>query len=132
MRVAALQQIGGYNGSLIAGEEPEMCLRLRGKGWIIRGIAAEMTLHDAAMFRFSQWWKRNVRAGHAFAEVSSMHARNPEKFWSKNARSNWIWGCVVPIILLALAWPTRGISLLDSACTACCGCAFSAGPAGRA
>src|SRR5438874_11182 len=74
--------------------------------------SAEMTLHDAAMFHFSQWWKRNVRAGHAFAEVSSLHAHEPEHFWRKDVRSNWIWGCVVPITLLALAWPTRGISLL--------------------
>jgi glycosyltransferase involved in cell wall biosynthesis len=112
MRVAALQQVGGYNATLIAGEEPEMCLRLRGNGWIIRGIATEMTLHDAAMMRFSQWWKRNVRAGHAFAEVSSQHAREPERFWYKDARSNWIWGCIVPLTLLALGWPTRGISLV--------------------
>src|SRR5207247_8455863 len=102
--VAALEQGSGYDASLIAGEEPEMCLRLRAKGWIIRGIAAEMTLHDAAIMRFSQWWKRNVRAGHAFAEVSSLHAREPERFWCKDARSNWIWGCVVPLTLLALAW----------------------------
>src|SRR5205823_6407449 len=49
MRVSAFQQVGGYNPSLIAGEEPEMCLRLRGQGWLIHGIVAEMTLHDAAM-----------------------------------------------------------------------------------
>lgn len=111
-RIAALHQVNAYNPALIAGEEPEMCLRLRGNGWKIIGINAEMTLHDAAMFRFSQWWKRNVRAGHAFAEVSSMHAHKPERFWCKDARSNWVWGCVVPIIFLALAWPTYGISLL--------------------
>ena len=112
MRVTAIQQVGGYNATLIAGEEPEMCLRLRGKGWIIRGIAAEMTLHDAAMMRFSQWWKRNVRAGHAYAEVSALHASEPERFWCKDVRSNWIWGVVVPLTLLSFVWLTRGISLI--------------------
>src|SRR5262249_30270274 len=33
MRVPALRQVGGYRASLIAGEEPELCTRLRGAGW---------------------------------------------------------------------------------------------------
>lgn len=111
-RSAAIQQVNGYDASLIAGEEPEMCLRLRAAGWIIRGISAEMTLHDAAMLRLRQWWRRNVRAGHAFIEVSTLHRQEPEKFWCKDTRSNWIWGFFVPVILLALSWPTRGLSLL--------------------
>jgi glycosyltransferase involved in cell wall biosynthesis len=101
-RVAALKEVNGYNSGLIAGEEPEMCLRLRNAGWEIWGIDVPMSIHDADMHRFSQWWMRNVRAGHAFAEVASMHSHEPERFWSKDVRSNWIWGVILPVILVVL------------------------------
>jgi hypothetical protein len=58
---------------VIAGEEPEMCVRLREKGWTIHRIDAEMTLHDAAITRFSQWWKRSLRSGHAYAQGYFLH-----------------------------------------------------------
>jgi GT2 family glycosyltransferase len=61
MRVGPLQQVGGFRASLIAGEEPELCLRLRSADWKIVRVGAEMTLHDAAMTRFRQWWRRAVR-----------------------------------------------------------------------
>jgi GT2 family glycosyltransferase len=74
-RADAFREAGGYNPSIIAGEEPELCLRLRRRGWIIRRLDAEMTLHDADMTRFRQWWKRAERAGHAYAEAYAMHGR---------------------------------------------------------
>jgi glycosyltransferase involved in cell wall biosynthesis len=73
IRVGALREVNGYDPAVIAGEEPEMCFRLRAMGWQIHRLDAEMTLHDAAMTRFGQWWKRNVRAGHAFAEGNWRH-----------------------------------------------------------
>ena len=112
MRVAALQQVGGYRASLIAGEEPELCVRLRAAGWKIQRLDAEMTLHDAAMTQFGQWWKRNARAGHAFAEVSWLHRGSPYGIWRRETRSNWIWGLIVPVLALLLALPTAGLSLL--------------------
>lgn len=65
MRMDALDEVGGYNPALIAGEEPEMCVRLRAAGWKIWRIDTEMTLHDAAMTRLGQFWSRARRAGHA-------------------------------------------------------------------
>src|SRR5207248_7579001 len=79
MRVKAVRATGGYRAALIAGEEPELCLRLREAGWKVLRLDAEMTLHDAAMTRFGQWWKRAVRAGHAFAEVSWLHRTSPQR-----------------------------------------------------
>jgi len=110
MRVSAFKEVGGFSPDLIAGEEPELCVRLRQKGWEILRVDAEMTLHDADMTRFGQWWKRNVRGGHAYAEGSSLHGKPPERHWVREARSNWFWGLLVPLLALGLAWPTRGIS----------------------
>lgn len=112
MRVAALKQAGGYRDSLIAGEEPELCVRLRGNGGKVARLDAEMTLHDAAMTQFTQWWKRNVRAGHAFAEVSWLHRSHPLCIWKRETRSNWLWGLLVPAVALLAAYWTYGLSLL--------------------
>ncbi|MGB7161383.1 MAG: glycosyltransferase [Tepidisphaeraceae bacterium] len=111
IRAAAFRDVGGYDPSVIAGEEPEMCVRLRAKGWTILRVDAEMTLHDAAMTRFGQWWKRNLRAGHAAAEGYAMHGAPPERHGAHRVRSNWVYGIALPLLSLALAWPTRGISL---------------------
>jgi GT2 family glycosyltransferase len=112
MRVEALRKIGGYRDTLIAGEEPEMCLRLRMAGHKVVRLDAEMTLHDAAMTRFGQFWKRNVRAGHAFAEVTWLHRHDPIQIWGRQTRSNWIWGLLVPLFAVMAAYPTYGLSLL--------------------
>jgi glycosyltransferase involved in cell wall biosynthesis len=98
MRAAALQSVGGYNPRLIAGEEPELCLRLRGKGWRVWRLDAEMTLHDAAMTRISQWWKRSMRAGYTFAEGAHMHGAPPERHRVVESRRAWVWGVVIPLV----------------------------------
>ena len=113
MRVAALRQVGGYRDDLIAGEEPELCVRLRAAGWKIRRIDAEMTSHDAAMIRFGQWWARSKRAGHAFAEGAALHGAPPERHWVRETRRALFWGMLLPIaiILLALWEPWLGFFL---------------------
>lgn len=112
MRVAALQAVGGYNPTLIAGEEPELCVRLRHNGGKIYRLNAEMTLHDAQMTRFGQWWKRSVRAGYAFAEGAWLHGAPPERHWVKETRSIRRLGIYLPALILATAWPTKGVSLV--------------------
>lgn len=103
MRMAALDAVGGYDPTLIAGEEPELCLRMRAQGWEVWRIEAEMTLHDAAMTRFSQFWKRMRRGGHAWAEGAAMHGAPPERHGVRGRNSALFWGVGVPLaILLAL------------------------------
>nr|WP_246523718.1 glycosyltransferase [Gemmata palustris] len=114
MRVAPLRQVGGFRGALIAGEEPELCARLRGAGWRVVRLGAEMTTHDAAMTRFGQWWRRTVRAGYAYAEVSRLHGSNPDRMWVREFRSNWFWGLLLPLVVLSVApfFPAAGLLAL--------------------
>ncbi|MEO0984958.1 MAG: glycosyltransferase [Cyanobacteria bacterium J06639_14] len=112
MRVTALKQVSGYNPTLIAGEEPEMCIRLREKGWRIWRIDADMTLHDAAMSRFGQWWKRSVRGGWAIAEGYVLYGTPPQSYMVKEYKSGWLWGLLIPILPLALIPLTHGLSLI--------------------
>lgn len=100
MRASALRQVGGYRDDLIAGEEPELCVRLRAKGWHIWRLDAEMTWHDAGMTRIGQWWKRCMRAGFAYAEGVRLHGAPPERHWVREARSAWVWGAGMPLAIL--------------------------------
>lgn len=114
MRVSSLQAAGGYDDRMIAGEEPELCLRLRRLGWSIRQLDAPMTLHDAAMTRFGQWWMRSLRAGYAFGLGAAMHGRGPERHWVAEQRRGLLWGLWIPLVVLAGAlvarspWPLAG------------------------
>src|SRR5258706_566197 len=100
MRVGALVQAGGYRDDLIAGEEPELCVRLRARGWKIWRLDAEMTLHDAAMSRFRQWWIRSIRSGYGFAEVSRMHRASPFRIWGRAVPSALFWGALLPALII--------------------------------
>lgn len=103
MRCAALTEVGGYREDLIAGEEPELCVRLRGAGWKIWRLADEMGLHDAAITRFGQWWTRTVRSGHAFAQGASLHGARPERHYLTETRRAVVWGALLPLAILGLA-----------------------------
>ena len=123
MRAAAFAQAGGFNPSLIAGEEPELCVRLRASGWQVWRLDAEMTLHDAAMHRFGQWWTRTRRGGHAFAEGAALHGTPPERHFVAETRRALLWGAALPLtallgaavtpwaLVLLLAYPLQIIRL---------------------
>src|SRR6266404_1026857 len=99
VRVEAFEAAGGFKPQMIAGEEPELCLRLRERGWKIWRLDAEMGLHDAAMTRFSQWWVRSVRFGYAMAEVSQLHSTSPLGIWRREMASSVFWGGLLPIAI---------------------------------
>lgn len=125
MRRTAFDAVDGYREDLIAGEEPEMCFRMRACGWRIRRIAAEMTLHDAAMTRMAQWWQRCRRAGHTYAEGAALHGCSPERYRQPELRRTLVWGLGLPLamvlltlvispwaLLLLLAYPAQIVRLL--------------------
>lgn len=103
MRAKVLEDVGGYREDMIAGEEPELCVRLRAAGWKIWRLGEEMTLHDAAMTRLGQWWKRNKRAGYAYAQGAYLHGAPPERHGVRQSRSAWIWGLGIPVLSISLA-----------------------------
>jgi len=105
-RADALRAAGGYRDDLIAGEEPELCLRLRASGGRVWRLDADMTLHDAAITKWSQWWSRNVRSGHAFAEGAFLHGRTPERHFIAETRRALIWAICLPLIIVVLCLVT--------------------------
>jgi len=103
VRVDAFREVGGFRAETIAGEEPELCAHLRGRGWRLLRLAEDMGWHDAAMLRFRQWWRRKVRCGHAFAHGALAG-------WAevRQAASALAWGAAAPAVgavsLVAGAW----------------------------
>ena len=87
-RREALEAAGGFDETLIAGEEPELCRRITALGFGILHVDLAMTGHDLAMTHFGQYWRRATRAGHAFAEVSERFRHTPDPFWLGDAERN--------------------------------------------
>jgi GT2 family glycosyltransferase len=102
IRAEAFRQVGGYDPALIAGEDPELSVRLRQRGWTILRVDAEMTLHDMAMTRFGQWWKRAERSGFAFAEGAAMHGKLPERHWVREVKIAAVLGIALPMTIFAV------------------------------
>lgn len=99
-RASVFRDVGGFTDDLIAGEEPEMCYRMRKVGWRIYRADKLMTLHDAAMTRFGQWVKRSSRAGYAYAARAALHWRDGNKYcFRENARIA-IWAFGIPLALI--------------------------------
>ncbi len=108
-RVRALTEVGGFDATMIAGEEPELCERLRDAGWSIERLDVEMTLHDAAMTHFGQWWIRAIRSGHACAEAAARVTADDDAHYA--LRRVVAWGGLLPLVTVASAAPTGGTSL---------------------
>lgn len=100
-KASALVQSGGYRADVVAGEEPELCVRLRQAGGKILRIDADMTLHDANIHMFKQWWTRAKRGGYAYALGAHLHGQPPERHWVKEHRRALAWGLWLPLGIVA-------------------------------
>ena len=109
MRRDALETAGGFNPELIAGEEPDLCRRIRADGGLIHHVDLPMTGHDLAMTSWRQYWRRALRAGHAYAEIGALYKDSGDPLWRQIARRNAVQACVymtVPLLMIAaaIAW----------------------------
>ena len=113
VRIDALRDVGGYDPALTAGEEPELCARLRSNGWTIWRVDAPMTIHDAAMYQFRQWWLRAVRSGYGYAQVwhkTASSSTSPALYTRELARAvGWTAGIAILGVLLCMAIGRAGV-----------------------
>jgi len=123
-RRSVLEKTGGFDETLIAGEEPELCRRIAALGFNILHVDRPMTGHDLAITRWQQYWKRSTRAGHAFAEVSERLRNSGQTFWTGESRRNRnraltliglvFVGFAAAIVLRSL-WPVAAVGLFFAA-----------------
>ncbi|MEP3224689.1 MAG: glycosyltransferase [Parasphingorhabdus sp.] len=115
MRVTTFQSNGGYNGALIAGEEPELCHRIRAAGGKIWRADEPMTIHDAAMHSFRPWWLRAVRSGFGYAQVFWTTRGSDNPLYRREVARSLFWGLILPTIFVigAFLHPILGIFFLS-------------------
>lgn len=126
IRRQAFDGIGGFDPTIAAGEEPELCQRLIRKGWRIAKLSHAMAQHDLAMTKFGQWWLRMMRNGYGSMDVARRF--NVAKF-AMTTRKTQIWtmwltltvafsvtsffadstDVVLLALLLSSLWPLRWI-----------------------
>lgn len=101
LRREALDAAGGYPEGMIAGEEPHLSIEMRTLGWTIYCLDREMVLHDAAMTRFRQWWRRSIRGGYACAELVDRHRTSRLHGFRRSLYRMLFWGGVLlPAIVI--------------------------------
>jgi hypothetical protein len=76
-----------------------MWVRLRELGMKIWRLNSEMTLHDAGMTKFSQWWTRNVRTGYGIGEVYELHKNSPFGICKMERTRAVFWGGLLPLLI---------------------------------
>ena len=111
VRRSALAQVGGFDPLLKAGEEPELCARLRAAGWEIEHIDTPMTLHDLALNSFRAYWLRAYRSGIAYAEVAERMRALGDPLWQHESRRDFRHG----LLFVAAPWLLLGAFWLDGA-----------------
>jgi GT2 family glycosyltransferase len=101
MRAEAFEAVGGFDPTAPAGEEPELCQRLRRAGWSVRRVDAEMTRHDLGMTRFRQWWRRQYRSGYNGLDILTRFPGEDRLFADELGRAR-LWG---------IGWPSAVIGV---------------------
>jgi GT2 family glycosyltransferase len=98
-RLDALREVGGSDENLAAGEEADLCWRLRQTGWRIVCVEGEMARHDLAMNGFRDYWRRAVRRGYAYGEIGHRFARTSDRMWLRE----WVRNLAgVPMVALMI------------------------------
>jgi glycosyltransferase involved in cell wall biosynthesis len=98
MRREILERTDGFDPDLIAGEEPDLCRRIRASGGKILHIDVPMTGHDMAILHWNQYWRRAVRTGHAYAEVAARYGHTSDPLWARESRGNLLRGSMYILI----------------------------------
>ena len=111
VRRSVFETLRGYNASLIAGEDPEFGVRVSLAGHRMHKLDATMAVHDADIHRFSQWWKRAIRGGHAIGQRAELHARDASRDGAHQRTSTLAWGLALPAAILLALPATNGASL---------------------
>jgi hypothetical protein len=108
MRVDAVLAAGKFDAGMLAGEEPDLCRRIKERGGIVRRLGVEMAFHDIAMTRLGQWWTRMRKNGYGMAGLRLYGEGSRREIYRQQFRSTLVWGLVVPVFTavaaLVVAW----------------------------
>jgi GT2 family glycosyltransferase len=118
VRAAAFRAISGFDPTVLAGEEPEMCQRMRAADWKVHRLDVAMAQHDAAMTNFGHWWTRQLRTGRFTMEVADRFAERSGDLYRHTIWSArfWVWsglaGLAAALIIGLLFGTLLGVAAL--------------------
>ena len=117
VRLTVFADVGGFNETVSAGEEPELCYRIKQQRWKIIRIDHDMAQHDLAMSYFTQWWKRQVRGGYGGLDIARRFGLDKFKKNCWRSRFWLMWpflilvgmklGGILVATLIAILWPIQ-------------------------
>lgn len=93
---------GGFNPSIVGGEDTELCARIKNLGWTVSVIPVRMGEHDSKVLNIRQFWIRSQRAGEGYQEISRLYIRHEDKLFLRQNISNWVYGGIIPLTILML------------------------------
>jgi glycosyltransferase involved in cell wall biosynthesis len=108
IRISSISAVNGFQDDLVAGEEPDLCLRMGRLGFVVQRIDCEMGFHDAAMYSIKNWWSRTKRSGYAYAEHVWRHGKSAIPSWRAQLLSIVFWPIALPIAILSLSMAMIG------------------------
>jgi hypothetical protein len=106
-RRAAITDAGLFDETLQVGEEPDLCYRVRQRGGRILCLDDAMVTHDLGMHRFSQYWRRSIASGRAYASIAMRFRRDPERMWMRETLVNFAEPALWLLIVL-VGWQLFG------------------------
>lgn len=101
----------GFREDLLAGEEPELCSRLRAQGGGIERLDVPMARHESHMLRFSQWLRREYRGGFMDFSVRIPDGSQPfarERFQTYAWTLGWLALCAALVLAGSLPGGAAG------------------------
>jgi len=112
MRAQVFAELGAFREDMVAGEEPELCQRMRAKGWKVWRLPSAMAWHDAAMTRFGQWWKRSKRTGFGNAQRLWLTGSATDASIVRQTLRTWLWAAALPLFTLIATLALGRIALV--------------------
>lgn len=101
-RADAFRAAGGFPEDVAYGEEPLLCWRLRNEhGLRIHHLHRDMVRHDLAFRGFYDYWRRCVRVGEAYGEISALLRDTEDPLWTREVRAALLWAAVILVLLIA-------------------------------
>ncbi len=114
VKVPVFKAMNGFKTNVIAGEDSELGVRMCLAGHKMHKIDYHMETHDANILKFSQWWNRAVRAGHAVGQRAHINGDTAVQDCVKERKSTIVWGIVMPIvaIIMLFIFPLVSLAIL--------------------
>ena len=111
MRLDRVVAAGGFDDTMEAGEDGDLCDRLLNQGHRIWRLDRFMATHDSGITTFRGWWRRALRTGRHHAQQMARPAER-RQITRRDFLSPWFWAFALPLLVLGFLPATSGWSAL--------------------